>query len=150
MLGLNESAVDGLDDGTLLGDGSKVVVEDTLADDVQGDGAELLLHLDLATLGGYSAQTGNKGLVAVPEQTHHVLQPSFVKGGDNLPPSSAPGFWVGWDKALTHDGLEDFGQDALVIAGIGLPQDVPSLDRIGNYKEALEVAIIQGRCGAAK
>mmetsp|Transcript_10135 Transcript_10135/g.28434 ORF Transcript_10135/g.28434 Transcript_10135/m.28434 type:complete len:476 (-) Transcript_10135:486-1913(-) len=137
VLGLNESAVHGLDDRTLLGDGSKVVVEYRLANDIQGDRAELLLHLNLSPLGGYSAQTGNEGLVAVPKQTHHVLQPSLMKGGDNLPPSSAPGNWVGGDEALAHDGLEDFGQNSLVVAGIGFPKDVPSLDRIGYHKEAL-------------
>mmetsp|Transcript_267 Transcript_267/g.629 ORF Transcript_267/g.629 Transcript_267/m.629 type:complete len:501 (-) Transcript_267:579-2081(-) len=145
VLGLDERGVHGLDHGGLVRDRSEFVIEHGESDDVEGDGAELFLHLDLATglaggrvvLGGRLLQISYQALVAVPEQAHHVIQPRLVERGHDGTTSHAPRLGIRGDQPLAHDGLQYLREDALVVQGVGIPQHVLRLHRVRYHQEAL-------------
>ena len=116
---LFEHAVNRPNDRGFGGDGPKVVVEDAQADYVQAERQELLLHVDHAARPAPAArhrlQLGRGPQGHVPKHAGHGVQPGSVEGGHDRAAAGFPRFQVGGDQALAHDGLQDFGQYALVV-----------------------------------
>ena len=136
MLGLAKDAVHGLDDGRFHGRGAEVVVEDGLADDVERYGAEALFHVHDGVGRCLGIEVVDEPIGAVGEEAHHAIEPSLVKAGNDGPATDLPRGRIGGDKALAHDGLQDFGQHALAVLLRGaLAQYLAGHDGVAHNEE---------------
>ena len=108
-----------------------------LPDYVQGNGAKSLLHLNASSTRTRLLERCYKGHVAVTEQTDHVVEPSLVETGHNLPAPHLPSLRVCRDQPFPHDWLQNFRQNALVeIVVVGF-EHVTGLEGVGYYQEGL-------------
>mmetsp|Transcript_8221 Transcript_8221/g.23391 ORF Transcript_8221/g.23391 Transcript_8221/m.23391 type:complete len:670 (-) Transcript_8221:431-2440(-) len=124
--------------GVGLALGIKVVVKNGLADDVEREGAELVLHVHgIARLGGLVEDVRAGLLRHVAEHAAHVAEPGLVEARHDGAAALVPGLRVRRDEALAHDGLEDLGEDALVVALGVVAQHVLEDLRVGHDGEAL-------------
>mmetsp|Transcript_5626 Transcript_5626/g.7843 ORF Transcript_5626/g.7843 Transcript_5626/m.7843 type:complete len:477 (-) Transcript_5626:346-1776(-) len=137
VLHLLQQRVHRLHDRRLLGDGAEIVVEDALADDVQRDGAELLLHVHLLAALREPLQLVHKVHVALVEELHHALQPGLVEAGHDRAPPDLPGLLIGRDEPLPHDWIQQLCQHALVVFGGVIPQHVAGRNGVTDHQEAL-------------
>mmetsp|Transcript_8214 Transcript_8214/g.17497 ORF Transcript_8214/g.17497 Transcript_8214/m.17497 type:complete len:256 (+) Transcript_8214:1051-1818(+) len=145
MFRLDQRRIHGFDHRRFVGHRAKLVIEHGKADDIQGDRAEFLFHLDGSSrlslrsvvLGRRLFEGGNQPLVAIAEQPDHVVQPRFVEGRDDGPTTHRPRLWIRRNEPLAHDGLQNLRQDSLVVEGVGIPQDVLGLDGVRDDQEAL-------------
>ena len=125
VLDLGEGADGRLDHGRLLVDRAELIVEDGLADDVEGERAVPLLHVEHPPLLCRLEQLRDQVGVRLAKLAHHPRQVELVEArGDRAPPV-LPRLIVGRDEALAHDVLEDQGQCPLVVVVWVLAQDVP-------------------------
>ena len=147
VLRLLQHAVHGLDDGRVhrIARRPEIVVEDAQADDVQAERQEDLFHVDRRR--GWPArpripvrhgvQALHRPPRALGKHDGHGVQVGGVEGGDDCPAPGLPCLEVGRDEALAHDGLQDLGQDALVVIEGIVFQQVARDDGVGDDDEGL-------------
>mmetsp|Transcript_39105 Transcript_39105/g.94122 ORF Transcript_39105/g.94122 Transcript_39105/m.94122 type:complete len:684 (-) Transcript_39105:717-2768(-) len=138
VLRLAQHAVHCLDHRRLLRHRSEIVVEHGLADDVEGDGAESLFHVEGGLDRGVIVEIGAETIAAVAEEADHAVEPAFVKARDDGPSSHLPNLWIGRDKPISHNRLQYLRQHPLtVLFRTAIPQYMPGHDRIANDQKAL-------------
>ena len=137
MLGLAQGAQRRLDDRADLVHRAEVVVEDGLADDVEGAAVPVLLHVHHLARVGEPVELVHEAGGAVGEHAHHAVHPGLVKARDQRAAALLPHLEGGGDQAVAHERLEDLGEHALVVGEDVLLEDMANDGRVGGDHEDL-------------
>ena len=121
VLSLAKHGVHSLDHRVILLERVEVVVEDSLADDVQRQTGVEVLHLHRLTLALGFGELRATVHAAVSEHVHHRRHVLFVQTRHHGSPPNLPRLAVGGDQAGAHDEVQNLGQQALA-EGVGLRQ----------------------------
>mmetsp|Transcript_19855 Transcript_19855/g.58878 ORF Transcript_19855/g.58878 Transcript_19855/m.58878 type:complete len:539 (-) Transcript_19855:545-2161(-) len=137
VLDLAECADGRLDHGRLLVHRPELIVEDRLADHVEGERTVPLLHVEDGAGLRRLEQLRDQVRVGLPKLTHHPLEVELVEAGRDRAPPLRPRDRVCGDQTLAHDVLEDEGEGALVVVLAVLAEDVPRNDGVARDHERL-------------